>query len=186
MYTRPYRICFSARAVEVLQDMTLSQRVLWTDLTQSRETVLKHNCQQIAFTWWTDRGSTQDYFLWCLAYGRERRHRETPWGAFTWAMTSEMEAHPTRKLYLCFSRIPAWVHAWKKPREKFGKWLWYCEWFQVHDCCFLVVTLYTNNLQQYLVWTWANIRPLMQRKHCCIEFLIARLAGRMGINLQTL
>lgn len=30
---------------------------------------------------------------------------------FTWAMTSEIEAHPTRKLYLCFKRMPAWVHA---------------------------------------------------------------------------
>ena len=26
-------------------------------------------------------------------------------------MTSEIEAHPTRKLYLCFKRMPAWVHA---------------------------------------------------------------------------
>jgi len=32
-------------------------------------------------------------------------------------MTSEMEAHPTRKLYLCFRRIPAWVHAWKEKKK---------------------------------------------------------------------
>lgn len=40
-----------SRAVEVLQDMTLSQTVLGTDMIQSSETALKHNCQQIAFTW---------------------------------------------------------------------------------------------------------------------------------------
>lgn len=45
---------------------------------------------------------------------QEQRVQRAPTGTrtlLTWAMTSEMEAHPTRKLYLCFKRMPAWVHA---------------------------------------------------------------------------
>lgn len=37
---------------------------------------------------------------------------------FTWAMTSEIEAHPTRKLYLCFKRMPACVQACQKGKNR--------------------------------------------------------------------
>lgn len=65
------------RAVEVLQDMTLSQTNLGTDLIQSSETVLSHNCQQIAFTWWTVRGQHTRFLPLVSSYGIQRRHRGT-------------------------------------------------------------------------------------------------------------
>lgn len=62
--------------------------------------------------------------------GRPRRGNACQWGRrglrgalmdtqtiLTWAMTSEMDAHPTRKLYLCFRRMPAWVHACRKEKN---------------------------------------------------------------------
>lgn len=156
-----------------------------TDLIQSSNTSLNHKYQQRVGK--LPENSAQDCFLWCAVHGRERRQslcksitvQESmksitqlkewlPRGGITWAMTSEMEAHPTRKLYLCFSRIPAWVHAWKKKAEQ-NVWLWYLLRISGPRMMFFIQKTYKAFLhQQHLVWTWANVKQVGQRKHYCI------------------
>lgn len=173
MYVCPYKTCFSAIMKQGCGNAwghDHSKTVLGTDLIQSSETVLNHNCQQIAFTWWRNSQRAAHKITSSGVLLMEEREGTKRFSVQQSSSLGRHLVHNTmgtvtsmRRFYLSydiwdggtshqetvlvFQQNPSMGPCLKKAREKFGKWLWYSEWFQVPECCFLVVILYANNPQ---------------------------------------